>query len=112
MEKVWFFICIAPGNAKNFPFAVVNACRRWYIAFEAVIFRLRGINMKNKPLKHYNRKKFFYRFFMLKSPRQGTMFGLALMNMNIALWPEIIWSQHERCAKTFTISKKNRCLFC
>ena len=24
MEKVWFFICIAPGNAKNFPFAVVN----------------------------------------------------------------------------------------
>ena len=46
--------------------------------------------MKNKALKHYNRKKFFYRFFMLKSPRQGTMFGLALMNMNIALSPFLV----------------------
>ena len=46
--------------------------------------------MKNKALKHYKRKKFFYRFFMLKSPRQGTMFGLALMNMNIALSPFLV----------------------
>lgn len=46
--------------------------------------------MKNKALKHYNRKKFFYRFFMRKSPRQGTMFGLALMNMNIALSPFLV----------------------
>ena len=35
--------------------------------------------MKNKPLKHYKRKKFFYRFFMRKSPRSGAMFGLAWM---------------------------------
>ena len=33
--------------------------------------------MKNKPLKHYKRKKFFYRFFIRKSPRAGAMFGLA-----------------------------------
>jgi hypothetical protein len=43
--------------------------------------------MKNKPLKHYKRKKFFYRFFMRKSPRSGAMFGLAWMNMVIALIP-------------------------
>ena len=35
--------------------------------------------MKNKTLKHYKRKKFFYRFFMRKSPRSGAMFGLAWM---------------------------------
>ena len=35
--------------------------------------------MKNKALKHYKRKKFFYRFFMRKSPRSGAMFGLAWM---------------------------------
>ena len=35
--------------------------------------------MKNKTLKHYTRKKFFYRFFMRKSPRSGAMFGLAWM---------------------------------
>ena len=46
--------------------------------------------MKNKTLKHYKRKKFFYRFFMRKSPRQGTMFGLALMNMNIAFSPFLV----------------------
>ena len=46
--------------------------------------------MKNKPLKHYKRKKFFYRFFMRKSPRSGAMFGLALMNMNIALSPFLV----------------------
>jgi hypothetical protein len=42
---------------------------------------------KNKALKHYTRKKFFYRFFMRKSSRLGAMFGLAWMNMTIALIP-------------------------
>ena len=37
MEKVWFFICIAPGNAKNFPFAVVNICRIWYITCKVIV---------------------------------------------------------------------------
>ena len=43
--------------------------------------------MKNKALKHYKRKKFFYRFFMRKSPRSGAMFGLAWMSMVVALLP-------------------------
>ena len=47
--------------------------------------------MKNKPLKHYKRKKFFYRFFMRKSPRSGAMFGLAWMNMVIALIPFFVF---------------------
>ena len=47
--------------------------------------------MKNKPLKHYKRKKFFYRFFMRKSPRSGAMFGLAWMSMVVALWPFVLF---------------------
>ncbi len=47
--------------------------------------------MKNKPLKHYNRKKFFYRFFMRKSPRSGAMFGLAWMSMVVALLPFVLF---------------------
>ena len=47
--------------------------------------------MKNKALKHYTRKKFFYRFFMRKSPRSGAMFGLAWMNMVIALIPFFVF---------------------
>jgi len=47
--------------------------------------------MKNKTLKHYKRKKFFYRFFMRKSPRSGAMFGLAWINMVIALIPLFIF---------------------
>ena len=47
--------------------------------------------MKNKTLKHYKRKKFFYRFFMRKSPRSGAMFGLAWMNMVIALIPFFVF---------------------
>ena len=43
--------------------------------------------MKNKTLKHYKRKKFFYRFFMRKSPRTGAMFGLAWLCMVSALMP-------------------------
>ena len=43
--------------------------------------------MKNKALKHYKRKKFFYRFFMRKSPRTGAMFGLAWLCMVSALMP-------------------------
>ena len=51
--------------------------------------------MKNKPLKHYKRKKFFYRFFMRKSPRSGAMFGLAWMNMVIALIPFFVFSMFQ-----------------
>ena len=47
--------------------------------------------MKNKALKHYNRKKFFYRFFMRKSPRSGAMFGLAWMICFGAILPLAPW---------------------
>ena len=47
--------------------------------------------MKNKPLKHYNRKKFFYRFFMRKSPRSGAMFGLAWIICFGAILPLAPW---------------------
>ena len=47
--------------------------------------------MKNKPLKHYKRKKFFYRFFMRKSPRSGAMFGLAWMICFGAILPLAPW---------------------
>ena len=48
--------------------------------------------MKNKVLKHYTRKKFFYRFFMRKSPRSGAMFGLAWMTMAIGVLPFVLFS--------------------
>ena len=48
--------------------------------------------MKNKVLKHYTRKKFFYRFFMRKSPRAGAMFGLAWMTMAIGVLPFVLFS--------------------
>ena len=47
--------------------------------------------MKNKTLKHYKRKKFFYRFFMRKSPRSGAMFGLAWMIFFGAILPISPW---------------------
>ena len=47
--------------------------------------------MKNKTLKHYKRKKFFYRFFMRKSPRSGAMFGLAWMICFGAILPLSLW---------------------
>ena len=47
--------------------------------------------MKNKPLKHYKRKKFFYRLFMLKSPRSGVMFGISWLSMVAALMPAILF---------------------
>ena len=47
--------------------------------------------MKNKTLKHYKRKKFFYRFFMRKSPRSGAMFGLAWMISFGAILPLSPW---------------------
>ncbi|MBO4632530.1 MAG: hypothetical protein J5858_11465 [Lentisphaeria bacterium] len=43
--------------------------------------------MNVKPLQHYHRKKFYYRFFMRKSPRAGTMFGLAWIYMTACLVP-------------------------
>ena len=56
--------------------------------------------MKNKPLKHYKRKKFFYRFFMRKSPRSGAMFGLSWMIFFGAILPISPWI----CTK-FTVSR-------
>ena len=47
--------------------------------------------MKNKTLKHYKRKKFFYRIFMRKSPRSGAMFGLAWMIFFGAILPLVPW---------------------
>lgn len=43
--------------------------------------------MTNKPLKHFKRKKFFYRLFMRKSPRSGAMLGVAWMGAIGALMP-------------------------
>ena len=48
--------------------------------------------MKNKVLKHCARKKFFYRFFMRKSPRAGAMFGLAWMSMTVGLLPIVLFA--------------------
>ena len=64
--------------------------------------------MKNKPLKHYKLKKFFYRFFMRKSPRSGAMFGLAWMNMNIALSPFLVLMMDLIMIKRFVGQKKIR----
>ena len=47
--------------------------------------------MKNKTLKHYKRKKFFYRFFMRKSPWSGAMFGLAWMIFFGSILPLVPW---------------------
>ena len=47
--------------------------------------------MKNKALKHYKRKKFFYRFFMRKSPRSGALFGLAWMTMVVGILPSVLF---------------------
>ena len=49
------------------------------------------MKMKNKTLQHYKRKKFFYRFFMRKSPRSGAMFGLAWMIFFGAILPLVPW---------------------
>ena len=50
-----------------------------------------NIKKSTKPLKHYKRKKFFYRFFMRKSPRSGAMFGLAWMICFGAILPLAPW---------------------
>ena len=47
--------------------------------------------MKNKALTHFKRKKFFYRFFMRKSPRTGTMSGLAWMTMVGGIPPFVLF---------------------
>ena len=43
--------------------------------------------MNGKFLLHYHRKKLYYRVFMRKSPRAGTMFGLAWIYMTACLVP-------------------------
>ena len=63
--------------------------------------------MKNKPLKHYNRKKFFYRFFMRQSPRTGMMFGLAWMTVWLIVAPFFVfgllpfWDIEHDCESCF-----------
>ena len=63
--------------------------------------------MKNKPLKHYKRKKFFYRFFMRKSPRSGAMFGLAWLTVWLIAAPFVvfgllpIWDIEHDCETCF-----------
>ena len=52
--------------------------------------------MKNKTLKHYKRKKFFYRFFMRKSPRSGAMFGLAWMSLVSLLIAVAAWFLQQK----------------
>ena len=52
--------------------------------------------MKNKPLKHYKRKKFFYRCFMRKSPRSGAMFGLAWMTFVSLLIAVAAWFLQQK----------------
>lgn len=44
-------------------------------------------DIMSKTLKHYRRKKFFYRLLLRKSPRAGAMFGLAWMLMCLMLLP-------------------------
>ena len=61
------------------------------LLYDCCSLRGRSFMLKNKTLKHYKRKKFFYRFFMRKSPRSGAMFGLAWMNMVIALIPFFVF---------------------
>ena len=63
--------------------------------------------MKNKPLKHYKRKKFFYCFFMRKSPRSGAMFGLAWLTVWLIAAPFVvfgllpIWDIEHDCETCF-----------
>lgn len=44
----------------------------------------------SKTLKHYRRKKFFYRLLLRNSPRAGAMFGLAWLLMTVTLCPLLI----------------------
>ena len=63
--------------------------------------------MKNKTLKHYKRKKFFYRFFMRNSPRTGMMFGLAWMTVWLIVAPFFVfgllpfWDIEHDCESCF-----------
>ena len=54
------------------------------------------MNRKNKTLRHYKRKKFFYRFFMRKSPRSGAMFGLAWMTFVSLLIAVAAWFLQQK----------------
>ena len=49
------------------------------------------IAMKKNALKHYARKKFFYRFFVRKSPRAGAIYGLSWMLLLEAIIPITPW---------------------
>jgi len=48
--------------------------------------------MNGKSLLHYHRKKLYYRVFMRKSPRAGTMFGLAWICMTVSLFPFMLFA--------------------
>ena len=57
--------------------------------------------MNNVFLQHYQRKKFFYRFFMRKSPRTGVMFGLAWIYMTVSLFPFVFFAMFSVFSKYF-----------
>ena len=44
-----------------------------------------------KTLRHYHRKRFFYRFFCMRSPRSGAMTGLAWLMFVWELFPVFMW---------------------
>lgn len=49
-------------------------------------------SMQQKGFRHYHRKKALYRFFMMRSPRTGGIFGLSWMLMAIELFPFFLFS--------------------
>ena len=41
---------------------------------------------KTGPLKHYRRKRFFYKFFLRDSPRSAELFGMGLLSLGVILY--------------------------
>ena len=46
---------------------------------------------RTKPLRHYHRKRFIYRFFCMRSPRSGALTGLAWLMFIWELFPVFVW---------------------
>ena len=62
--------------------------------------------MKGSALKHYRRKRFFYRLFMRNSPRNGAMFGIAWISMVAGVSPFILWALLFVLSGAFTSGEK------
>ncbi|MBQ6352885.1 MAG: hypothetical protein IJJ28_06440, partial [Lentisphaeria bacterium] len=58
----------------------------------------------SKNLKHYRRKKFFYRWFLRRDPRGGAMFGLAWTMMVQALVPFGIFAALRMAGTSFIVT--------